>query len=62
MTDTFTAFGLEFNWLYMLNKLLDGFWVGMGFIMAFLVFWLLVALNKKPKPKRTKIRVKLIRP
>lgn len=59
---TSTAFGWEFQWLVMLNKFLDGFLPGLGFTMAVVVAYLLGGwFARKPKSKRRKIRVKLIR-
>lgn len=59
---TVTLFGIEFNYLVMLNKFLDGFLPGLGFTMAVVVAYLLGGwFARKPKSKRRKIRVKLIR-
>lgn len=59
---TFTAFGYEFQWLVMLNKFLDGFLPGLGFTMGVAVVYLLALwFARKPKTKRRKVRVKLIR-
>lgn len=58
---TFTAFGYEFQWLVMLNKFLDGFLPGLGFTMGVAVVYLMALwFARKPKPKRRKMRVKLI--
>lgn len=58
---TFTAFGYEFQWLVMLNKFLDGFLPGLGFTMGVAIVYLLALwFARKPKPKRRKVRVKLI--
>ncbi|MDT0215830.1 hypothetical protein Q9R35_00705 [Alcaligenes sp. AB3] len=58
---TFTAFGYEFQWLVMLNKFLDGFLPGLGFTMGVAVVYLLALwFARKPKPKHSKLRVKLI--
>lgn len=58
---TVTLFGIEFNYLVMLDKFLDGFLPGIGFTMAVVVAYLLgVWFARKPKSKRRKIRVKLI--
>ncbi|USY26671.1 hypothetical protein NIZ92_06445 [Alcaligenes sp. 1735tsa3] len=58
---TFTAFGYEFQWLVMLNKFLDGFLPGIGFMMAVILAYLMALwLARKPKPKHRKLRVKLI--
>lgn len=59
---TVTLFGIEFNYLVMLDKFLDGFLPGLGFTMAVVVAYLLGGwFARKPKSKRRKIRVKLIR-
>lgn len=59
---TFTLFGIEFNYLVMLNKFLDGFLPGLGFMMAVVFTYLLGDwFARKSKPKRRKVRVKLIR-
>lgn len=59
---TVTLFGIEFNYLVMLNKFLDGFLPGLGFMMAVVFTYLLgVWFARKSKPKRHKVRVKLIR-
>ncbi|MBX6966043.1 hypothetical protein [Alcaligenes faecalis] len=58
---TFTLFGVEFNYLVMLSKFLDGFLPGIGFMMAVALAYLMALwLARKPKPKRSKLRVKLI--
>jgi hypothetical protein len=57
-----TAFGYELQWLVMLNKFLDGFLPGLGFTMGVAVVYLLALwFSRKPKSKRRKVRVKLIR-
>ncbi|HCA18642.1 MAG TPA: hypothetical protein DEO64_16050 [Alcaligenes faecalis] len=59
---TVTLFGIEFNYLVMLDKFLDGFLPGIGFMMAVILAYLLALwLSKKPKPTRRKVHVKLIR-
>lgn len=59
---TVTLFGIEFNYLVMLSKFLDGFLPGIGFMMAVTLAYLLALwLSRKPKSKRCKVRVKFIR-
>lgn len=59
---TVTLFGIEFNYLVMLSKFLDGFLPGLGFTMGVAVVYLLALwFSRKPKSKRRKVRVKLIR-
>ncbi len=59
---TVTLFGIEFNYLVMLSKFLDGFLPGIGFTMGVaLVYFLALWLSRKPKSKRCKVRVKFIR-
>lgn len=59
---TVTLFGIEFNYLVILSKFLDGFLPGLGFMMAVVFTYLLgVWFARKSKPKRRKVRVKLIR-
>lgn len=59
---TVTLFGIEFNYLMMLSKFLDGFLPGLGFTMGVaLVYFLALWLSRKPKPIRRKVHVKLIR-
>lgn len=59
---TVTLFGIEFNYLVMLSKFLDGFLPGLGFMMAVILAYLLALwFSRKPKSKRCKMRVKLIR-
>lgn len=59
---TVTLFGIEFNYLVMLSKFLDGFLPGLGFTMGVaLVYFLALWFSRKPKPKCRKVRVKLIR-
>lgn len=56
-----TAFGYEFQWLVMLNKFLDGFLPGLGFTTGVAVVYLMALwFARRPKPKRRKMRVKLI--
>lgn len=58
---TVNLFGIEFNYLVMLGKFLDGFLPGIGFMMAVVFTYLLgVWFARKTKPKRNKLRVKLI--
>ena len=59
---TVTLFGIEFNYLVMLSKFLDGFLPGLGFTMGVaLVYFLALWLSRKLKPIPRKVRVKLIR-
>ena len=59
---TVTLFGIEFNYLVMLSKFLDGFLPGIGFMMAVALAYLLALwFSRKSKSKRCKVRVKLIR-
>lgn len=59
---TVTLFGIEFNYLVMLSKFPDGFLPGIGFMMAVTLAYLLALwFSRKPKSKRRKVRVKLIR-
>ncbi|QFY77340.1 hypothetical protein DUD43_06440 [Alcaligenes faecalis] len=59
---TVTLFGIEFNYLVMLSKFLDGFLPGLGFTMGVAVVYLLALwFSRKPKSKYRKVRVKLIR-
>lgn len=58
---TATLFGIEFNYLVMLSKFLDGFLPGIGFMMAVTLAYLLALwFSRKPKAKRNKLHVKLI--
>lgn len=58
---TVTLFGIEFNYLVMLSKFLDGFLPGLGFTMGVaLVYFLALWFSRNPKSKHHKVRVKLI--